>query len=214
MTHPWLSHLSVTTSTLSSSFTLPSRIQEHAAQSVQQEQLREHFVDEKRYQRPVCYDQQQIGGKPRHTTPTGYEPKALETKIIETGSYSEDPEETEPQRVEPDESLQTDLCQLYEKQERFMEEDHQALITEEVGELGEIGDKQSCIQSQMHFDYDSAESTADSDLEDGELRKMLTSPLCAQKNDGETRCNGRAGERGKCTIHSSRSKRKFEVSFI
>ena len=29
----------------------------------------EHFVDEKRYQRPVCYDQQQIGRNPRHTTP-------------------------------------------------------------------------------------------------------------------------------------------------
>ena len=40
---------------------------------------------------------------------------------------------------------------------------------------------QSYIQSQMHFDYDSAESIADSDLEDGGLRKMLTSPLCAQK---------------------------------
>ena len=158
MTLPWLSHLPVTTSTLSSSFTLLSRIQEHAAQSVQQEQLREHFVDEKRYQRPVCYDQQQIGGKPRHTTPTGYEPKALETKIIETGSYSEDPEETEPQRIEPDESLQTDLYQLHETQERFMEEDHQALITEEVGEFGKIGDKQSYIQSQMHFAYDSAEA--------------------------------------------------------
>ena len=31
---------------------------------------------------------------------------------------------------------------------------------------------------------------------------------------GETRCNGHAGEGGKCTIHSSRSKGKFEVSFI
>ena len=32
----------------------------------------------------------------------------------------------------------------------------------------------------MHFD-DSVESVADSDLEDGELQKMLTSPLYAQK---------------------------------
>ena len=32
----------------------------------------------------------------------------------------------------------------------------------------------------MHFD-DSAESIADSDLEDGELQKMLTSPLYAQR---------------------------------
>ena len=41
----------------------------------------------------------------------------------------------------------------------------------------------SCIQSQMHFD-DSVESIADSDLEDGELQKMLTSPLYAQKASG------------------------------
>ena len=36
----------------------------------------------------------------------------------------------------------------------------------------------------MHFD-DSAESIADSDLEDGELQKMLTSPLYAQKVSGK-----------------------------
>ena len=70
VSHPWLSHLPFTTSTSSSSFTLPSTTQEHAARSVQQEQLREHFVNEKRSQRPVCYDQQQIGGDPRHATPT------------------------------------------------------------------------------------------------------------------------------------------------
>ena len=36
----------------------------------------------------------------------------------------------------------------------------------------------------MHFD-DSVESIADSDLEDGELQKMLTSPLYAQKASGD-----------------------------
>ena len=36
------------------------------------------------------------------------------------------------------------------------------------------------IQSQMHFD-DSVESIAVSELEDGELQKMLTSSLYAQK---------------------------------
>ena len=36
----------------------------------------------------------------------------------------------------------------------------------------------------MHFD-DSAESIADSDLEDGELQKMLTSPLHAKKASGK-----------------------------
>ena len=39
----------------------------------------------------------------------------------------------------------------------------------------------SYIQSQMHFD-DSVESIADSDLEDGELQKILTSPLYARGN--------------------------------
>ena len=34
----------------------------------------------------------------------------------------------------------------------------------------------SYFQTHTHFD-DSAESIADSDLEDGELQKMLTSPL-------------------------------------
>ena len=38
----------------------------------------------------------------------------------------------------------------------------------------------SCFQSQMHL-ADSVESTADSDLEGGELQTMLTSPLYAQK---------------------------------
>ena len=42
----------------------------------------------------------------------------------------------------------------------------------------------SHFQSHMHFD-DSAESIADSDLEHGELHKMLTSPLYAQKASGK-----------------------------
>ena len=42
----------------------------------------------------------------------------------------------------------------------------------------------SYFQSQMHFN-DSVESIADSDLEDGELQKMLTSPLYAQKAPGK-----------------------------
>ena len=42
----------------------------------------------------------------------------------------------------------------------------------------------SYFQSQMHFD-DSVESLVDSDLEDGELQKMLTSPLYDQKDSGK-----------------------------
>ena len=66
-------------------------------------------------------------------------------------------------------------------------QDHQAPITEEVKESGEIGThslpdylESSYFQSHMHLD-DSLESIANSDLEDGEFPKMLTSPLYAKK---------------------------------
>ena len=54
MSHPcWLPHLPFTTSTSSSSFTLPSTTtQEHVAQSLQQEQLREHPVHHAHLQAP------------------------------------------------------------------------------------------------------------------------------------------------------------------
>ena len=42
-------------------------------------------------------------------------------------------------------------------------------FTEDLDEFGKVGAETSYLQSQMHSDYDSAESTADSDLEDGEL---------------------------------------------
>ena len=44
-------------------------------------------------------------------------------------------------------------------------------ITEDVDEFVKVGAETSYLQSQMHSDYDSAESIADSDLEDGELTK-------------------------------------------
>ena len=67
---------------------------------------------------------------------------------------------------------------------------------EDFGEIKTAGvpdsklSETSYFQSQMHFD-DSVESIADSDLGDGELQKMLTSPLYAQQASG----NGHAGER-------------------
>ena len=57
---------------------------------------------------------------------------------------------------------------------------------EEFREIGTAGvpdpklSETSYFQSQIHFD-DSAGCIADSNLEDGELQKMLTSPLYAQK---------------------------------
>ena len=115
----------------------------------------------------------QSGGNPLTTTPTGYEPKELATVS----------------RI----SAIIDPCQFFDAQKEFGERDHRAPITEEVKEFGEIGthsllDSQisetSYLQSHMHFD-DSAESIADSDLEDGELQKMLTSPMYAQKASGK-----------------------------
>ena len=70
---------------------------------------------------------------------------------------------------------------------------HRAPINEEVKEFGEIGTHSSpdseisettYFQSRMHFD-DSAEGIAGSDLEDGEIQKMLNSPLYAQRASGK-----------------------------
>ena len=66
------------------------------------------------------------------------------------------------------------------------ERDHLVSITEKVKEFGEFGNpvgidstisETSYFQSHIHLD-DSAENIADSDLEDGELQKMLTSHHC------------------------------------
>ena len=46
-----------------------------------------------------------------------------------------------------------------------------------------ISAETSYFQSQMHSDYDSAESIADSDLDDGELRRMLASLLYMQSRE-------------------------------
>ena len=50
-------------------------------------------------------------------------------------------------------------------------------------EFRKVGADVSYFQSQMHSEYDSAESIADSDLEGGELRKMLASPLYLQNRE-------------------------------
>ena len=49
-------------------------------------------------------------------------------------------------------------------------------------------EKMSYLQSQMHLD-ESMESIADSDLEDGELQKLLTSQLYAQRASGRNLSN-------------------------
>ena len=64
-----------------------------------------------------------------------------------------------------------------------MRNKYQNPIIEDKDEFGKVGADTSYLQSQMHFDYDSAESIADSYLEDGELRNMLVSPLYMQSRE-------------------------------
>ena len=56
----------------------------------------------------------------------------------------------------------------YQIQERIVRNNYQNPIIEDMDDFEKVGAEMSCIQSQMHSDYDSAESIADSDLEDGE----------------------------------------------
>ena len=70
--------------------------------------------------------------------------------------------------------------------DRTMGDDYQSPITEDMGELGKIGVKSlSYNQSLIHSAYDSAESIADSNLEDEQLRKLLASPLYIQEREGD-----------------------------
>ena len=213
MSHLWLPHLPFTTRTSSSSFTLPSATQEHEAQSVQQEQLRAHpvhhahlqapSVDKLRHKESLWREDLQSGGNPRTTTPTGCEPKKLAT-VSRIEAYSGDPD------------------QLYDVQEKFADEDHRAPITEEVKVFGEIRtagvpdsklSETSYIQSQMHFD-DSVESIADSDIEDVELQKMLTSPLYAQT--ASEKPDAMVVQEREVSAQYTQAERKesFQVSFI
>ena len=85
---------------------------------------------------------------------TGYEPKVIQTEAIE-------PEDLDTRKFELDRNLRTDPYQI---QERFMRNNFQNPITEDMDEFGKVGPEMSYIQSQTHSDYDSAESIADSDL--------------------------------------------------
>ena len=120
------------------------------------------------------------GGNLRPNTPTGYEPEYLTTREIAaiptiSGSSLED------------------IYQFCYVQREFGEQDQQAPVIEEVKECGQVEaqslldhemaemspiEKMSCHQSRMHFD-ESMESNVDFDLEDGEIRKLLTSPMYA-----------------------------------
>ena len=79
-------------------------------------------------------------------------------------------DDCELQGIELDRNIGTDPYQI---PERILGDDFQNLITECTEETRKCGVDVPHVQSRIHSDYDSAEGIADSDLEDGELRKML-----------------------------------------
>ena len=121
-----------------------------------------------------CDVPRQSGGSTQIPSLTGYEPKTVEIKAIDTEAI--EPEDLEPRRIELERNLGTDPYQI---QERFMRNS----LTDDMDEFGKVGAETSYFQSQMHSDYDSVESIADSDLEDGEQRKKLASPLQMQSQE-------------------------------
>ena len=78
------------------------------------------------------------------------------SQVMSPKSSSEaiDPEDLEPRRIELVRNLRTDPYQI---QKRFMRENHQNPIAEDVEGFGKVGAEKSFIQSQMHSDYDSPE---------------------------------------------------------
>ena len=69
------------------------------------------------------------------------------------------------------------MADPYQIPDRILGDGNQNLITDDTEETELFGADMPYVQSRMHSDYDSVESNADSNLEDGELRKMLASPL-------------------------------------
>ena len=80
---------------------------------------------------------------------------------------------------------------------------YQNPIAKDVKGIGKVGAEKSSVQSQKHSDDDPGEIIADSDLEDGELPKMLTSPLYVQESTAPGKLAAMIQERSKCKAYSS-----------
>ena len=117
--------------------------------------LPEHHENLGHYERSHCDDLRQSGGFTPTVTTASEEPKIIETIVIDAEAIS--PEDLETTRIELDRNLGTDPYQVHE---RFV----RSSPTEDVEELRKVGADVSYFQSQIHSDYDSAESIADSDL--------------------------------------------------
>ena len=100
-------------------------------------------------------------------TPNLHLPQVMRKKLIQSDEY-------ELQGIELDRNIGTDPYQI---PDRILGDVYQNLIKEYTEETRKCGVDMPYSQSRIHSDYDSAERIADSDLEDGELRKMLASPM-------------------------------------
>ena len=148
-------------------------------------------------ERPHCDDLRQSGGFPLTVTPTAYEPNITETNVIDSEAIS--PEDLEPRRIELDRNLGTDPYQIHEG---FL----RSSLTGDMEEFGKVGVGVSYFQSQMHSEYDSAESIGDSDLEDGKLQRLLTSPQYLQnREDYESSSNANRNRETCCIVTGERS---------
>ena len=175
--------------------------------------------------RETLRDSRRSGGKTKSASPTGYEPKLIQSDDFEPQRIELDRhlgKDLQPRRIELDRNIGTDPYQILE---RILGDDYQNPITEDMEETGNFGDDMPYVQSRIHSDYDAAETIAHSDLEDGELRKMLASPLYVHGRGEklwlfskthsfrETRSKNNTD---KCTTYSSWSlwKRELEIKFI
>ena len=132
--------------------------------------LRAPSVDKLRHQESLWREDLLNGGNTRTTTPTGYEPKELAT-VSRIEAYSGDPY----QFFDVLEKWRRWSPSSYHRRSGGIWRKRTAGVPD-----SKLSDT-SHIQSQMRFD-DSVESIADSDLEDGEFQKMLTSLLDVRKH--------------------------------
>ena len=91
---------------------------------------------------------------------------------------------------------------LFEEVKEFGQIGIQSLLDHEMTDTSPIEDM-SYLQCQMHFDESIESIAADSDLEDGETKKVADFTTVCPKSFRETGCNGHSGKRGKCTNGSS-----------
>ena len=87
---------------------------------------------------------------------------------------------------------------------------------EDMDDFGKVFAEMSYLQSRMHSDYDSAESIEDSDLEDGELRKMtgFNHCICKVREHCESSRMPIAPGKPNALLQERRSKCQFLLKLI